>query len=142
MPIPSYPENRREEYLNNIATGSGEIPPYPENREEQYLDAIAKNGGGGGSGGGVLVVHIDEEYSALDKTWQEIHDALAQGTPCVTLYAEDDDVFQGLIASVVIGGPPDSRVYTVHVITTRGDTVVGQIWEATSTDGYPEYVSE
>ena len=76
MPIPSYPENRREEYLNNIATGSGEIPPYPENREEQYLDAIAKNGGGGGgSGGGVLVVGLDMQTGVLDKTWQEIHDA-------------------------------------------------------------------
>ena len=39
----------------------------------------AKSGGGGGSGGGVLVVHsiYDEqtETEALDKTWQEIHDA-------------------------------------------------------------------
>lgn len=95
---------------------------------------------GGGSGGGVLVVHIDEEYSALDKTWQEIHDALAQGTSCVTLYTEDDDnVVQGLIASVVTGGPPDLRVYTVHAITTQGDTVAGETWIATSRDGYPVY---
>lgn len=79
MPIPSYPENRREEYLNNIATGSGEIPPYPENREEQYLDAIAKGGGGGGSGGGVLVLHMDYDTGALDKTWQEIYDGLLDG---------------------------------------------------------------
>ena len=66
MPIPSYPENRREEYLNNIATGSGEIPPYPENREEQYLDAIAKNGGGGGgSGGGSVVVDITADNTTV-----------------------------------------------------------------------------
>lgn len=104
MPVPDYPENRRESYLNNIATGSGEIPPYPENREEQYLDAIARNGGGGSGsglpevsaadngdvltvvegawakaapsgGGGALVVNLDMQTMTLDKTWQEIYDS-------------------------------------------------------------------
>ena len=84
MPIPSYPENRREAYLNNIATGSGEIPPYPENREEQYLDAIAQNGGGGGgggsTGGGVLMIEYDEELSSLNKTFREVETAFIAGT--------------------------------------------------------------
>lgn len=142
MAIPEYPITRREQYLDAIATNDTSVlPAEPITRTEQYLDTIARNGGGGGgggsTGGGVLAVHIDEEYSTLDKTWQEIHDALAQGTPCVTLYAEDDDVMQGIIASAVIGGPPDSRVYTVHAITTQGDAVVGETWKATSTDDYP-----
>ena len=131
MPIPSYPENRREEYLNNIATGSGEIPPHPENREEQYLDAIAKNGGGGGSGGGVLVVHMDAQTGALDKTWQEIH-----------------DVDFAVIKAPVGGGGADMFIYIVSVtqtgenaFTVMGFLYIGSInmaeFVATSADGYP-----
>ena len=38
------------------------------------------SGGGGSSGGGVLVVHTDEDtHNILDKTWQEIHDAVESG---------------------------------------------------------------
>lgn len=108
MPIPSYPENRREEYLNNIATGSGEIPPYPENREEQYLDAIARNGGGGGAGGGGLVVTVTASngYNIMDKTWQEIHDALLYGIPVMARYTrhnttETGETFQDTIDNVL-----------------------------------------
>lgn len=43
----SKPETRLEQYLSNIANGTGGIPPYPITRIEQYLDAIAKGGGTG-----------------------------------------------------------------------------------------------
>lgn len=36
---------------------------------------LFSGGGGGSSGGGVLVVHQNADTGALDKTWQEIHDA-------------------------------------------------------------------
>ena len=40
------------------------------------LQSLLFSGGGGSSGGGgVLVVHQNAETGALDKTWQEIHDA-------------------------------------------------------------------
>lgn len=41
------PNNRKETYLNAIATGSKNVPK-PINREEEYLYAIANKGGGGG----------------------------------------------------------------------------------------------
>lgn len=44
--LPS-PISRREQYLNLIATGSGEIPESPISRIEMYLDYIARHGGGG-----------------------------------------------------------------------------------------------
>lgn len=78
MPIPEKPFTRKEMYLNAAAGGSGSIPATPFTREEMYLDAIAK-GGGGGSGGGVLVLHMDSDTGALDKTWQEIYDGLLDG---------------------------------------------------------------
>lgn len=40
--------------------------------------ALAKTfggGGGGSSGGGVLEISVDDDTGALNKTWQEIHDA-------------------------------------------------------------------
>ncbi len=54
MALPN-PINRKEEYLNAIATGSQEYPATPLTREETYLDAIAKNGGGGGGS-----IHVDK----------------------------------------------------------------------------------
>lgn len=129
MPIPSYPENRREEYLNNIATGSGEIPPYPENREEQYLDAIARNGGGGG-GGGVLVVHGDGDTGVLDKTWQEIADA-------------DFAVMKGggggftLIAPLVSTEAVENEYYVTFADISVGGTITYYNGLATSASGYP-----
>ena len=55
--------------------------------------------GGGGGGGGVLVVNVND--GALDKTWQEIHDAgfavtFGDGIDsgymiCVSIYAEEGE---------------------------------------------------
>lgn len=129
MPIPSYPENRREEYLNNIATGSGEIPPYPENREEQYLDAIARNGGGGGStGGGVLVVHADADTGALDKTWQEIADA-----DCVVFpYANGAFMFYAQRTAVI-----PAAFAVMFTAVDPGGNIMQLSFQAASADGYP-----
>ena len=42
------------------------------------------------AGGGALIVHVDEE-GVTDKTWQEIHDALANGIPTYVAYSFTDD---------------------------------------------------
>lgn len=92
-------------------------------------------------GGGALVVHIDEEYSALDKTWQEILDALSQGARCVTLFAGDDFAEQGMITAAEINGPPGARRYEVGVIYISEGTIVAEQWIASSAGGYPALVS-
>lgn len=52
-------------------------------------------------GGGVLVVHsvYDEqtEISTLDKTWQQIHDALVAGCIVNTVQIADDEVISTFI---------------------------------------------
>lgn len=49
MSLPTNPINRKEAYLNAIATGNTvDMPATPITREEAYLDYIAKNGGGSG----------------------------------------------------------------------------------------------
>lgn len=91
--------------------------------------------GGGSSGGGVLVVNMDTATGTLDKTWQEIHDALAQGIPCVILYAEDGYVEQDLIVSVMAS----AGYYSVIALTAHGTTPFAGKLTAASADGYPAY---
>lgn len=129
MPIPDYPVDRREAYLSRIAAGEGNIPDYPVTREEAYLDAIANNGGGGGSGGGVLVVH--EADMALDKTWQEIHDA----DFAVVKYTDAAQMSIKLVAMTY----GEAEVYSVGVMgIDAGQPYVGY-YVTQSADGYPEY---
>ena len=130
MSIPENPQTRSEQYLDAIATGdTSGIPEYPQCRMEQYLDYIAKNGGsgGGGGGGGVLVVTAETDTetstSTLDKTWQEIHDAMLAGG--AVILSQDD----GLITAIMYVGSRNSQ-YAV-VAGTDGAYVTD------TSDGYP-----
>lgn len=55
--LPEKPINRKEKYLNAIATGDSSDLPSPITREEAYLAFIAENGGGGGGGGGDVILY-------------------------------------------------------------------------------------
>lgn len=122
MPIPDYPENRGEQYLNRIATGEGDIPAYPENRTEQYLDAIARNGGGGSSGGGVLMIESDEALGSYNKTFREVGTAFLAGTPVIWC----SDAINGLYYLMV-----GYDVLYLTVMFSGGNTLI-----ANSEDGY------
>ena len=77
--------------------------------------------GGGGSGGGVLVVHDVE--GTLDKTWQEIHDAMLVGSVVVN---HDEGV-------IVL-----TYCFTEKGVYTVGTQTWGQIqYETDSASGYP-----
>lgn len=43
MSLPENPENRLEQYLQNIAEGSGDVPETPSNRLEEYLAYIVEH---------------------------------------------------------------------------------------------------
>lgn len=124
------PVTRKETFLA-AAAGQDVTTPTPITREEVFLDAIAKSGGGGGgsSGGGVLVVHY--ENGALDKTWQEIHDAVASGQFIVIQNENDDGIFWNYISSV----ESDSNYYMVMVLWSGTETV-GELGTNSPT-GYP-----
>jgi hypothetical protein len=77
--------------------------------------------GGGGGGGGVLVVHDTD--GTLDKTWQEIHDAMLSGG-AVYVYSN------GGISVFVFAGSNGSQY---HVDTASGDE-----FYTSTTDGYPQ----
>ena len=85
---PNTPNPVREDaYKQQLAEKLGIDPKYipgsPIWHSEEEIAAIAEMfanmSGGGSSGGGVLVVNIDDDTGALNKTWQEIRDAMAAG---------------------------------------------------------------
>lgn len=125
------PVTRIEKYLYMIAQGSGGVPAVEDADKGKYLHANESTGdlewataGGGGTGGGVLVVHSTNDYTTLDKTWQEIHDAALNG---IVVLSEESgsQLLAQYLHEVVISGDE----YQVGF----GDTY----YIASSADGYP-----
>ena len=73
---------------------------------------------GGGSGGGVLV--LTDTDGTLDKTWQEIHDAMLSGG--VTIVIPDDGVY---------------AVDSIYIDTKYFVGASGAEWISETADGYP-----
>lgn len=92
----------------------------------------SEGGGGGGSGGGVLVVHVDAQTGALDKTWQEIADAeyavVVQSVGTTTAYL--------YIANIQKTGDTS---YVVNAFMIIGTTIYESNYIATSAEGYPVF---
>lgn len=148
----------RVEMFLNAAAGNEQALPDPVTREEVFLKAIveAQSGGGGGlpsvsdadngkvltvvdgawspadsgsSGGGVLVVHQNADTGALDKTWQEIHDA-----PFSVMYVAGDE---GSAHAPIVATEVDGSDYRVFVLIKDGE-VLGYLPAVTdSANGYP-----
>lgn len=89
------------------------------------------SGGGDPSGGGVLAVH--DVNGTLDKTWQEIADAVAT-TGAAVVYGSGDHVSG---ASTVINCGENLLSEKFFVNAGRIDT-----YEASSASGYPTYADE
>lgn len=83
------------------------------------------NAGGGGGGGGALVVH--DVDGTLDKTWQEIHDAM----PLV--WVADGEGGYILVGSTY----EDEGDYCVNAIEPQPDGNITKTYIATSADDYP-----
>lgn len=125
------PTEREEHFFKamvDAADGSTPEELEPTERKEHWykeiIDAIAAGGGGSGAGG-VLVVHDVDD--TLDKTWQEIYDAMLLGG-----------------ASISADNP--TRVMNVAIVThTTKPTdsfnvfagINNFIYKASSASGYP-----
>lgn len=109
-----------------------------------WIEAECPCSGGGGEGGGEgggstssgLVIQKDAE-GALDKTWQEIHDALASGIVPVILFPDNTDAAYGLedsVAAVALAGhETGSETSGLYVINDG----YGSLYACESANGYP-----
>lgn len=152
------PITRKEMFLA-AAGGQNVETPTPVTREEVFLDEIAKGGGGSSlpstetasagdvlslddnkdpqwvapsGGGGVLVVH--DVNGTLDKTWQEIHDALSNGTiVVVSLPAVQAEYPTNLY--YISGVEKEGVAYNIYFSYDSENPAM----TATSANGYPEW---
>lgn len=88
-----------------------------------------------GVAGGVLVAHLDEETGNVDKTWQEIYDALADGKTVTCFVVIDGDfVAQNQIFATNEAEPAG---YEVRMFDFDARNVIrGGTY---SKDGYPQF---
>lgn len=91
----------------------------------ELMESSSGGDGGGSTGGGVLVVNMDTETGALDKTWQEIHDAL----PLV--FARDEDTYY------LVGCFADDGEYGAVCTIPQPDGNIFSTFVTDSADGYP-----
>lgn len=89
----------------------------------------------GGGSSGTMAVHIDQT-GTLDKTWQEIFDAMANGTAAYIVYATESEVqYQWFVISAV----NDDGVYFLDVFDFNLGSAGDSAFATDSADGYPVY---
>lgn len=117
------------------ASGGSDLPDDPAQDGTYNLQNTVSSGTStlswvsGSSGGGVLVVHCSEE-GTLDKTWQQIHDALLTGG-AVCVFPD-----QGVQAITAAGYPDIAGRYFVAVSMDQYDAG-GEVFVTEDADGYP-----
>jgi hypothetical protein len=123
------PETRLERFLAAAAGMEGITLDEPVTRIEKYLYKIAQ-GSGGGSGGGVLVVTDTDR--TLDKTWQEIHDAMLTGLVVI----QGGSMDSGINTVTQVYYDKKGGAYKVHGGSSGNWSPA---YTASSADGYPTF---
>lgn len=90
--------------------------------------------------GGSLIVHMDQETGALDKTWKEIYDAMQEKYVCIVVNYEGKLGMQSQIAHIE-SIKRDGQIYSL--IAVGGASSDNQwiyepiLFTTDSEDGYP-----
>ena len=100
---------------------------YYDAENKTWIERSSGGGGGsgGGSGGGVLVVHYADVDSTLDKTWQEISDAIKTGVAFIYTESENEQYSEPIVACVISGEEYQVQTYNENY------------YIASSASGYP-----
>ena len=115
---------------------------------EEFIKTLKSGSGSGdssGGGSGVLCISSEADSSTatavLDKTWQEIHDALALGTLIIVrsknVQSPDVDMTYTPFAFALSAGK-DAGSYYVNIYSIGNSTPA--MYECDTTDGFPGYV--
>ena len=135
--LPAVETTDKDKYLHtNASTGAvewsaieDELPAVTASDKDKFLHTNESTGAlewaeGGGSGGGVLVV--TETNGTLDKTWQEIHDALLTTGAIL--------VIRDFVAQISCFGDALAGEYSIYA--TAGNEI-NDTYTASSASGYP-----
>ena len=134
------------EKLNNIENGIENVESLPSVTAEDDGDVLTVVSGAWAKAtpsGGVFVVH--DEYDGesgtdtLDKTWKEIHDALASGkfVPIVFINEEYNSAKQAYIYGAGVDGAGGDGDYEVMVYDISNNAYAS--FYADTENGYPSY---
>lgn len=128
-------DSREEKIIKSMLGEQVELEP-PQSRIEVLLyelkDAIEQ--GGGGSGGNMVVTDTN---GTLNKTWKEIHDALASGTFVVLVTSNETDLQQWCFYATEV----DEDGYYLYPGNFSGGSANGYFKADTEYD-YPVYVED
>lgn len=131
--MPLTPNNREEHWLQGMVDGQTTLEPN-KRREYWYKEIAAAIGsGGGGGGGGALVVHEDEE-GTLDKTWQEIFDAIASGKIVFIPYVDGSNEATTIIVRSCIKSDDDCFIYVIDS--------ADPLYSCAAPTDYPVYIGD
>ena len=149
--LPAVETTDKDKYLHtNASTGAvewsaveDELPAVTSSDKDKYLHTNDSTGAlewaEGGSGGGGLVV--TDTAGTLDKTWQEIHDAMLNGIVMVNVVSVDGNeetlktyIFISTLIGTDKGGNP---YYMASAIGFAGENAVGRDYTTNSASGYP-----
>ena len=108
----------------------------PTNGQTLVYNATSGKWENGGSSG-VLVIHLGE-MGVMDKTWQEIHDALAAGVVMVFTYSPfgNGEIYMAFINTAY----PDVDMYGVTAISAQGTVPTILIAGCASANDYPMFM--
>ena len=108
------------------------------NKLEEAVENLSVIVDGMDGGDSKFVIGLDGSTNTLDKTWQEIYDAMNQGQSAVVRFSTPlgDNVAEYPVTNVVVSA--DS--YSVTAITSQVGTasVRTLVFIASSANGYPE----
>ena len=94
--------------------------------------------------GGVMAVNLTYDESTLtytmNKTWQEIHDAIASGTMVIVIAPNEEGVEQMMCYRAVHAD--FTGRYDVSVVSGYGQLGAVLFYSAASSDGYPSFTED
>lgn len=116
----------------NTSGNAVELDIAPVTKIEKYLASIAANTA---SGGGGLIINEDADTHMLDKTWQEIYDAVSTGGAAVIFSVTDTSVDYMPVSHIDFDASDD--YYAIAAGHMDGYNIAAYNYIATSASGYP-----
>lgn len=130
--------NKIEQGIVDAEQSGSSLPDYSQANDGDVLSiengapAWKDPSGGGGGDGGVFVVEMDAQTSTLNKTWQEIYDAMASGKAAYIHVAVSGVV--AMLSPIIL---INSQGYVLIGLEANISSIVPFVFVAASADSYP-----